>query len=332
MPSLALIRATLAAALSVTPFVLLANAIDQGSSSAIEQKSNPVTETDTKAAARASYEQAIRLNGPTGWAVTDTGKHRFVRLGTATRRHLLSFGGIDPKDIASVTWANPCCDVAVELRNGDVKTINVSDIMELSYDNHGRVWSSYGVSPGFPIIIRNMKSGVDSERYFPNFESLRSLHFDLPSLWEKGRRVAVKSAVAPAPRKQARAPVTAEAAVSVQSTAPIAFEIGTRICHRTTATTEAPLNFSYGGRQATETLSGWVTLIGFVEVISGPRIQIRIGRIAFQPEQGQRRNSLPRLIVGGNGEEQLDNFNYNDIGLKEGSIFWDRAKAWRDCE
>lgn len=278
---------------------------------------------------RTAHEKAIRLNGPTGWVVTDKGKHRFVRLGDAARRHLLSFGGVDPKDIASATWASPCCDVTLELRSGDVKTINTAEIMEMSFGSRGRVWTSYGISPGFPVIVRNPKTGKDSELFFPNFGSLQALHFDPPSTWEKGKRVSINPQATPAPSRSTQLPE--RIAETPKPAAPASFEIGTRICHRSTASVDAPLNFSYGGRQATERLTGWATLTGYVEAISGPRIQIRVARITFAPEPTQARNSRPQLIPGSQ-TEYLNSFDYNETSLKAGSVFWDHANAWFDCE
>lgn len=277
-------------------------------------------------AAQTAHEKQLQLNGPTGWVVTDQGKQRFVRLGTAAQRHILSFGGMDPKDIASVSWNATCCDVTIKLRNGQTRTLNESNITHLTYEASGPVHSSYGIAPGFPVVVRDAGTGKDSQVFFPNFKSLRTLQFDPPSAWEKGKRVAMAQPQPAAPKHASPGTVAPKPTVT-----PSAFEVGTRVCHSAPAFAEFPLNFAYQGRQATERLTGRVTLSGFVEAVSGPRIQIRTGGISFVPEVGQKRHSRPGT-VSHDGSEPLTDFNYRGTNLKDGTIFWDRSSEWYDCE
>lgn len=320
--------------LSVIAALAAGVAVGKGPQAAISQVSSadgrePQAEEQAEARVQgpARYERELTLNGPTGWVVTDNGKFRFVRLGTGALRDIVFFNGFNPKDIASVTWDSHSSDAVVRLRNGQTSSANQGNILQLSYEGEVRFESSYGLSPGFPIVIRDRKTGKDSQLYFPNFRSLRSLQFDPPAEWEKGKRVSVVAAPTIAPEKRTSAPTS----VNREPPRFRPLEVGMRICRVGSGFAKFPLNIAYLGEQLTETISGSVTLTGYVEASRGPRVQIRMGSITFIPMPGQKRQSRPHRL--GDGEsETLNEFNYNGTNLKDGTIFWDRADAWYDCE
>lgn len=96
--------------------------------------------------------------------------------------------------------------------------------------------------------------------------------------------------------------------------------IGDQVCHfETTAEINQSTGFRVLGREQYEKVNGVSKVIGFVEGVSGMKIQIRISGIVFKGYMG--------------GERNVDSFtNYKGgTELKVNHIIWDSLYDWEEC-
>ncbi|MDO5505272.1 MAG: hypothetical protein Q4F49_03130 [Pseudoxanthomonas suwonensis] len=279
-----------------------------------------------------NFERSEQELGPSGWVQTREGRHRFVRIGTFERRHVVYFDGIDPKDLVSVTWLSQCCDVLLKLRDGSERTVNEGRISRVLARNSS---SSYGLD-GFPLVIRDTRTQTDRELKFPNYQGLVSITFDPVSEWSKAGTIrpstaqrSVAGATSPSPPPIAPAtprPATQPASPAVSS----GFAIGTRICRTVISSVDVPLNFSYLGRRATERLHGSTTITGFAEASAPPRVQVRVSGLRFMRDPSQQTRA--EIPTSNSGQLSLDTFELDGSTLRVGSIIWGKASDWTDCE
>lgn len=302
----------------------LAPTASSSEKSADETRVSSAKQGEVTEAAIEAHKRSLLLTGPTGWIQTAEGKLRFVRLGTLDERHVLSFGGYDPKDIVSVTWNAACCDVTLKLRNGKQAVISEGAISHVTFGLSGKGMSAYGIQPGFPVVVRDTRTNKDTQLYFPNFNGLRAITFDTPASWEKTKP----------PRALAGGPSLPATATKGIERHPIVvesdkdFDIGMRICHTEIGHAVFPLPYTYLGKQGTERLHGAVTFTGFVEATNKTRLQIRISGIRFRITPGQEHHG----IYDPSGMERLDSANYGGSELRSGAIIWDPAENWNTCE
>lgn len=137
------------------------------------------------------FEARKSLNGPTGWVETDSGKFKFLRIGTLKVRHVLEIEADDEsmtapvEEVARIDFP-ACCKVVGTLRNGSVIKANSLGFGHLtSY----RSRSVYGAGKyGMPFVLIDSSSGQPYTRIFSERDSIKSIILDPESTGWKGRR------------------------------------------------------------------------------------------------------------------------------------------------
>lgn len=257
----------------------------------------------------ATWEVEQSLNGPTGTVKTSRGSFKVVRFGTMQEPHPLYINGKRPADIATVEFLDPCCDARLTLRTGQSEVFN---IIGISYRVGQRAWSSYGIDPGMPIVVRDSGTGELRQEYFPNYIGIQRITFDSPVRWGDMPASALKTKIASTHHKvQPPAPSPAQPEHS-------GFKIGEKVCAKVGAYSKEYMGVAVFGVPQYRDQEGVATVTAFVERNEGDRMQLRNGGVSFQSARGGKATSL-------------DPFNYNGIQLTPGMLFWDKRTTWRSC-
>jgi hypothetical protein len=287
------------------------------------------------------FENRQRANGPTGWITTEKGRYQFARLGTLDQRYVISIScngkSIPLEDIRSIVFETG----AIKLQNGEacndanatiermkdpqrIEVLNFTNIPFVLTDAYEITYQRNDLSPSalrsekiLGIQIDDIQAWKDRPgTRLPDLADYRALA-TAGSINELNRLISRYESHDPKnliPGAKARL----EQLVAARRQRLEHKQIGDQVCVDGEATIKQPTGIAVMGEPQYRKVFGRNHIVGFVEAISGKKIQIRISGINFSGE---------------GIDQSLDNMSNWKGGstLKINSLIWDTTYDWEGC-
>jgi len=301
----------------------------------------PKTRKEEEARQR-DFENKQQANGPTGWIVTEKERYRFVRLGNLNQRYVITIScngrTIPFEDIRTIKFSTG----AVKLQNGDTcndvntKINRIKDPLSIEVLN--------GTFIPFVLADEN-EITYPRDDYFslsiPRYENILEIQVDDVQAWKDKpgtrlpdlsnyRILATASSIDELSELISRyedhdpknlipnARKRLEQLVANRRQRLEHKNIGDQVCTDADGTVNQSTGIVVMGETRYRKVFGRSHIVGFVEAISGKKIQIRISGINFS---------------GGGINQSLDTLSNWQGGstLKVNSIIWDTTYNWEGC-
>lgn len=293
-------------------------------------------------ASKSDFENRQQANGPTGWITTEKGRYQFARLGTLDQRYVISINcngkSISLEDIRSIAFevgvvklqnGDTCDDTNAKIeRIKDIQSIEVlnatyipfvlTDAYEITYPK--KDFSLYKIANSEKILqiqIDDMQAWKDRPgTRLPDLSDYRALVStwsidELNTLINRYENHDPKNLIPNAKNRLQQLIAARRLRLEYK-------QIGDQICIDGNSTVNQSTGLVVMGEPQFRKVFGRHHIVGFVEAISGKKIQIRVSGINFS---GEGMNQSLESMTDWKGGSTL----------KVNSIIWDSLYDWDGC-
>jgi hypothetical protein len=293
-------------------------------------------------ALKRDFENRQQANGPTGWITTEKGRYQFVRLGTLDQRYVISIScngrSIPLEDIRSIEFRTG----AVKMQNGDTCDDTKAKMERIKDPQHIEVVNFTYI----PFVLADENEITYPRKDFSlsaimNSEKILGIQLDDVQAWKDRpgtrlpdlsdyRSLATAASIDELNKLISRfehhdpknlipnARTRLEQLIAARHQRLEHKQIGDQVCVDGEATVNQSTGFVVMGEPQYRKVFGRNHIVGFVEAISGKKIQIRISGINFS---------------GDGINQSLDSVSNWKGGstLKINSLIWDTTYDWEGC-
>lgn len=292
-------------------------------------------------ALKSDFEKRQQANGPTGWITTEKGRYQFARIGTLDKRYVVSIGcngkNLPIEDIQSIAFetgavklqnGETCVDAKMKIEKvidlqtrGDLNFAHIpfvlTDEYEITYQRDDLSLSALRTEKILGIQIDEAQVWKDRPgTRLPDMSDYRSLP-TTGSIDELNRLINKYESRDPK-KLIPKAKVRLEELIAARRQHLEHKQIGDQVCANGEATVRQSTGLVVMGEPQYRKVFGRNHIVGFVEAISGKRIQIRISGINFSGEGADQSVDSASNWKGGST-------------LRINSLIWDSTYDWEGC-